>query len=258
MYPVACIQFQPAWKDLQVNLEAILQWTDRAGEVRAVFFPELATTGYLFQSREEALLLSLTPDDPRLDPLRRTAERSGKMITFGTPIREGDHLYNSALILHPDGSVRSYHKVHLFDREKNVFDPGPDAPGLIELDDLKVGVLICFDWAFPEIWRSLAMQGADLVVCPSNLVLPGKGQKGVIGHALYNRIYVVLPNRYGVEDDLRFTGGSLIVGPDGEILCEAPGVGDRILRSWIDPALARNKQVTSRNHLFKDRRPGFY
>ena len=84
--------------------------------------------------------------------------------------------------------------------------------------EAKIGILVCFDWIFPETWRVLALQGADIVCHPSNLVLPGFAQKAVPVHALMNRMYVVTANRVGTERDLTFTGMSVIADPAGEVL----------------------------------------
>jgi len=119
-------------------------------------------------------------------------------------------------------------------------------------------MLICFDWQFPEVWRILALKGAEVVCLPSNLVLPGLAQRAVPLHAMLNRIYVVLANRYGDEGELTFTGRSIISDPRGDIISEAHAAEDCVAVVEIDPAAARDKAVTPRNDLIKDRRPEEY
>jgi beta-ureidopropionase len=129
-----------------------------------------------------------------------------------------------------------------------VFDIGP----------CRIGMLVCFDWIFPEAWRVLALKGADIICHPSNLVLPGLAQRAVPIHALTNRFYVVTANRIGCEGDLTFTGMSTIADPKGQVLARAPRVGEKVNRIEIDVSLARTKDITSRNNILADRRPEQY
>ena len=119
-------------------------------------------------------------------------------------------------------------------------------------------MLICFDWVFPEAWRVLALKGADIICHPSNLVIPGLCQKALPVHAVCNRIFVVTANRIGTERDLMFTGLSTIANPRSDILVQASPDHEEVGLVDIDIALARNKNVTPRNHVFDDRRPEEY
>ena len=119
-------------------------------------------------------------------------------------------------------------------------------------------MLICFDWTFPEAWRILALRGADVICHPSNLVLPGLAQRGLPIHALLNRVYVVTANRIGLENDLRFTGMSLVADPQGNVLANASEADTEVSIVEVDLTLARDKQMTPRNHCFHDRRPEEY
>jgi predicted amidohydrolase len=131
-------------------------------------------------------------------------------------------------------------------------------PRPFELNGVKIGMLVCFDWMFPEIYRTLALQGADVICQPSSLVLPGKAQKAIPVHAMINRVFLVLANRTGTEQNLTFTGNSLIAGPTGEILAQASALGEEVLEADIDISLSKNKMITPKNHAFDDRRPEFY
>jgi predicted amidohydrolase len=129
-----------------------------------------------------------------------------------------------------------------------VFDVGP----------YRVGMLVCFDWLFPEVWRILALKGADVICHPSNLVLPGLAQRAVPIHALTNRLYVVTANRIGTEGNLLFTGMSTIANPKGEVLLQASPTDTEVGLVEADPEMARDKEITARNHIFADRRPEEY
>ncbi|MGC9332990.1 MAG: nitrilase-related carbon-nitrogen hydrolase, partial [Anaerolineae bacterium] len=127
-----------------------------------------------------------------------------------------------------------------------------------EIGACRLGMLVCFDWIFPEAWRVLALKGADVICHPSNLVLPGLAQRAVPIHALTNRVYVVTANRVGTEDDLTFTGMSTIASPTGDVLAQASPADEAVSLVEVDLALARDKRITARNDLFADRRPEAY
>ncbi len=258
MHQIACVQCCPAWKNLAANISYVLETLEKLEHLDLVIFPELATTGYVFEKPQEILEFARTIHDPIWLPFQTMAQKKDMGIVIGAPIQENQQIYNSALIFLPNGQAHAYHKIHLFDHEKELFAPGYRKPCIYEVHGLYFSVLICFDWTFPELWRSLAFQGADLIALPANLLLPDKCQKGIVGHALYNRIFVAMANRYGIEGTIRFTGNSRMVGPDGEIVAEAPAIGDRIIFGHIAVQSARNKQITTHNHLFHDRRPEMY
>jgi predicted amidohydrolase len=151
-----------------------------------------------------------------------------------------------------------YRKLHLFLNEKDFFQPGNGGLPVFDIGPCRVGMLVCFDWQFPEVWRILALKGADVICHPSNLVLPGRAQRAVPIHALVNRIYTVTANRVGREGDLTFTGLSTISDPAGEVLLQASATENAVGLVDVDISLARDKQVTARNHSFNDRRPGEY
>jgi len=172
--------------------------------------------------------------------------------------RDNGVLYNSAILIGPRGYVGKYRKMHLFMNEKDYFKPGNVGLPVFDIRLCTIGMLVCFDWIFPEVWRILALKGAEIVCHPSNLVLPGLAQKGVPIHALTNRVYIVTANRIGTEGDLSFTGLSMIANPKGDILAQASQKREEVRIQDIDIAMARDKMITNRNHLFSDRRPEEY
>ena len=121
--------------------------------------------------------------------------------------------------------------------------------------------MICFDWIFPEVARVLALQGADLICHPSNLVLQ-HCQKAMLTRSLENSVYSVTANRTGKEirprGELSFTGNSQIVGPKGNIMAQSNSQEDEVVVQEIDLAIARDKSITENNDLLGDRRPEFY
>jgi predicted amidohydrolase len=259
---LAIAQFEPALARREETERRLAELLPRAAGADLLVLPELANSGYAFTSREEALACAEVADGtgPFQGFLRDACRRFGiGAIATGLCEREGERLYNSALLLDAEhGRLGLYRKLHLFDTEKLLFEPGDLGLPLFELRGVKLGLLVCFDWFFPEVWRALALDGAELIAHPSNLVLPGRCQRGVPGHAMWNRLFIATANRIGSEGTLRFTGESLLVDPRGEVLAKASPDRAEVLRVAIDPALAREKRVTARNDAFLDRRPELY
>jgi predicted amidohydrolase len=123
-------------------------------------------------------------------------------------------------------------------------------------------LLVCFDHFFPEAARTLALQGAQIVCHPSNLVLPEYGQLTTRVRSIENRVFWILANRYGTEKrngkTLTYSGCSQITGENGKILARARAEGDSLTVVEVNPDRAANKQVTERNDLFADRRTELY
>jgi predicted amidohydrolase len=121
--------------------------------------------------------------------------------------------------------------------------------------------MICFDWIFPEAARSLALQGADLIAHPSNLVLP-YCHAAMATRALENGVFVATANRVGTEDragrSLTFTGGSRVIDPRGRVLAAAGTASEETIVVELDPAAARDKTITAHNDRLGDRRPELY
>nr|MBC8282363.1 acyltransferase [Nitrospinota bacterium] len=139
---------------------------------------------------------------------------------------------------------------------------GTDAPPVFDLDGVKVGVMICFDWRFPETARSLALKGAEIIAHPSNLVLPHCPQ-AMITRCLENRIFAITADRVGEEEripgeKLAFIGQSQVVDPDGNILVRASETEEEVHIVDIDLENARDKYLNPKNEIFKDRRPDLY
>ena len=149
----------------------------------------------------------------------------------------------------PNGVEHTYRKLHLFNEEKHLFDAGDIPLQINVVNDVKVGMLVCFDRVFPETMRALTIQGAEVIAHPSNLVL-SFCQEAMITRCLENRVFAITTNRFGSDKrphgEIKFTGKSQIVGPGGLFITE------------IDPAQSQNKNITRLNDLIADRRPEYY
>ena len=258
---IGFMQFSPNFGDVQVNLDKICEELNSV-DADLVVIPELANSGYLFKSIDEVSELAEEIPGPTTERLQSLANDNQSHYIMGMPERAGDQFFNSAVFVGPSGVIGVYRKAHLFYEEKLYFSPGDTGFSIFDMGDVKVGVLICFDHLFPEAARSLALQGAQIICYPSNLVLPTYGQLTTRVRAVENQVFTILANRSGKEDrgdkKLTYTGCSQIVGPDGNVLAEAAATGDSVQIVEIDPELALDKRITERNDLFGDRRPELY
>lgn len=256
---IAIIQFSPVFCDSGKTATLLKPLLEEARRADLIVLPELANSGYNFRTRDEAFQHAENPEDsPFAEMLHGFCKSNVCSVVTGFNEKARDKIYNTSLLIDETGIVGKYRKIHLFWNEKDFFSPGNLRPQVYDVKGAKVGMLICFDWMFPELWRSLALKGADIICAPSNLVLPGKAQKAIPVHAMINRVFVALANRMGTEDQLTFTGNSLIAGTDGEVLVSASATENQIIMTEIDPGKARDKMITPRNHAINDRRPEFY
>ncbi len=256
---VAAVQSAPAFGNVTGNLERALALVPEPCDLAVL--PELCTTGYQFVSRAEARGLAETvPDGPACARLRAFAAARRTSVVAGLAERDGDRLYNSAVLFRPDGSWGLYRKVHLFWEEKTLFDPGDRGFPVFSAAGATVGLMICFDWIYPEAARSLALAGATLICHPSNLVL-SHCPDAMITRCLENRLFAATANRVGEENrtgtPLRFIGLSQIVSPRGERLARLDATGTGAAVAVCDPATA-DRRITPRNDLLADRRPETY
>lgn len=255
---IGAIQFNPAFGDLTGNIEKLKRLIRSTIDTALIVIPELANSGYSFKSRKEAMEFSEPVNDSRfVEFIIAEAKANNKYIVSGFNERFGDNLFNSSLLAGPNGLVGIYRKIHLFMNEKDIFEPGDSEPQVYDIGVCMTGMLICFDWMFPELWRILGMKKADVICHPSNLVLP-YAQQAVPVHGMINRTFVITANRTGTERDLTFTGQSFIADPTGKTLSMASKDRDEVIEAEADLHLSRNKMITSRNHAFLDRKPELY
>jgi len=256
---IAYLQFAPALADPAETLRRLDELWPQAASADIVVLPELSNSGYNFESRKQAFeTAEPAADGPFTDYLTRVCRTRDFHVVAGLNELADGQLYNSSILVGPDGVEGVYRKLHLFWNEKDLFQSGDLGVTVFEVRGLRLAMLICFDWAFPEVWRSLALQAVDLVCHPCNLVLPGFAQRAIPGYALTNRYYVVTANRFGSERDLTFTGLSQISSPQGLVLSSAPADSPCVHLVDADLSLCRLGQITPRNHLLHDRRPEVY
>jgi len=257
---VAVVQTNPAFLDVAANVgraAALLAGT----RADVAVLPELFTSGYTFANRDEVRAVSIESDSTALQPLYDLSREHSMGICGGYPERSGGRYFNSAVFIGDGALVANYRKTHLFSREKEFFSPGDTGFSVFSYGGTRFGMMICFDWFFPEAARTLALSGAEVILHPANLVLP-YCQRAMFARALENRVFTVTANRVGTEENAgrrnTFTGGSVVVSPTGEYLLEMDKHTEEHRTVRIEPAAASDKKVTPLNTLFAARRPRLY
>lgn len=257
---VGFLQTHPLFGKKQENVDAAVSLI-KGMDADLVVLPELFNTGYQFTSWEESLALAeAVPDGETTQALIKLAKEKRLSIVAGLAEREKGICYNSAVLVGAQGFVGCYRKLHLFYNEKLWFAPGNRPLEVYTIGTVTIGIMICFDWFFPEVARALAVKGADILCHPANLVLPYCPQ-AMITRCIENRVFAITANRIGTErrteESLSFIGTSQILGTKGEILYRASTDQEESMAIEINPHNARNKHITPVNHLFEDRRITF-
>ena len=262
----AYLQFAPVYLDVEENwarVEALLEGLD----VDLIVLPELFSSGYFFRSSADLdQVAESIPGGPTTQRLSDWARDTGATIVAGLPERDGKRCYNSAVTVTPTGETHTYRKVHLYYEENALFDPGDLGFPVVEVstrdgEPYQLGVMVCFDWYFPEAARSLALGGADVIAHPSNLVLPHCPESMPI-RARENHVYTITANRHGSEtkngEELTFIGLSEICGPDGEVLRRSGRTDTEIGVASLDLDAVRDRSLNAYNDVLMDRRPDAY
>ncbi len=259
---IGFFQFAPRFGEVSHNLARVVETLDQA-DADLMVLPELFASGYQFVSKQEAIALSESvPDGPTTQQLIALAKRRRMVIVAGLAEHERGACYNSAVVVGPSGFIGCYRKTHLFFEETLFFTPGDTGFQVWDIGPAKIGVMICFDWYYPEAARTLALRGAEIICHPSNLILPNCPDSMPV-RCLENRVFAITCNRTGSEarggkDQLTFIGNSEVVAPKGAILHRAPREQEELGIVEIDPADARNKSLTPYNDLLRDRRQSLY
>ena len=257
---------EPKLAEVQRNLEACLARLEEAAAAGAqlIVLPECAIPGYMFDSPAEAALYAEEVPGPSTEALANACSRLGMYVVCGLVERDGDLLRNSAVLVGPAGLIGTYRKTHLpFLGVDRFVVPGDELP-VYDTPLGRIGVEICYDLRFPEVTRTLALEGADLVAHPTNFPMAAKVQTELItvARAAENRIYLLTANRVGKERRGEFCGWSQIVDPFGKRLAEAGETEEALLVADVDLAKARDKDYVIPGeyelYLFGHRRPELY
>ena len=229
-------------------------------------FPECSATGYCFDSREEAREFAQPVPGPIVNRMIDACRDADTFAVFGMLESDADAVFNAAVLVGPQGLIGSYRKVHLPFLGADMFTDFGDRPFAVQqVGDIRIGMNICYDSAFPEASRVLAIQGADLIALPTNWP-PGAecvAENAIATRAMENAVYYAAINRVGTERGITFIGRSRICAPSGKTLAVGSETDEQILYAEIDPLVSRNKRVVRipGKHAIDrmaDRRPEMY
>lgn len=258
---VGYVQLKTVFGEKQKNFDKVSDLLKDVEDVDLIVLPELFATGYTFTSIEEVESLSESNDGKTSQFLQEMGKRTDAVIVGGFVEKFENKLYNSAMMISKDGVIDIYRKLHLFNKEKKWFSPGNTKLKVNSIKGTKVGMMICFDWFFPEVTRTLSLLGAEVIAHPANLVLQ-YCQNAMITRCFCNKLYAITANRIGTEnrgeDTFEFTGRSQITSFNGEVLSSAPSDSEFVDFVEIFPEKTQNKSVTPNNDIFDDRREDYY
>lgn len=268
---IACVQFEPVFGDVSANLammEARIRQAHAQG-ASVVVLPELADSGYVFHDIDElSACAAPIPAGRSSKHLTALAAELSLHIVSGLAERDGKAFFNSAILCGPSGYIGKYRKLHLWNREKLFFQPGDLGLPVFDTVIGKLGVAICYDGWFPETFRQLALNGAELVCIPTNWVpMPGQDRHSEpMANILHkaaahtNAIYIACADRIGTERGQPFIGSSLIVGPTGRpIAGPASYDAEEILIADVSLSdIEESRKLSERNDVIGDRRPDVY
>jgi len=268
---VSCVQFEPVVGDKNSNLRETLELIGRATEAGAglIVMPELCNSGYVFETREEAFdLAEEVPGGLTTTAWSKAAADLGVYIVAGIHERDGARLYNSSVVIGPQGFIGTFRKAHLWNAENLFFEPGNLGFPVFQTPIGRIGTFICYDGWFPESYRLCALQGADIICIPTNWVpIPGQAEDReamanilVMAGAHCNSVFVAAADRVGTERGQPFIGQSLIVSYTGWPLAGPASPGkEEIISAEVNLADARRKRNWNEyNQVLRDRRTDVY
>jgi predicted amidohydrolase len=267
---IACCQIEPTVGEKEENVSKTLRFAGEAAGLGAnvILLPELANTGYMFDTREEAFSLAeVVPGGETTGKWEEFARDRSVYLAAGIAEREGHRLYNTSVLFGPDGYIGSYRKLHLWNREKMFFEPGDLGLPIFHTPMGRLAMIVCYDMWFPELIRIHALQGADFILNLTNWVAGAEEEKDsrvteavCVAQAHMSSVFMAAADRIGVERGQPFLGRSMIVSPTGEILA-GPASFDKeeIVTAECNLMEARTgKRKTRLNHLVLDRRTDVY
>lgn len=253
-------------KNIENSLKLISQAAEKGGNL--IVLPELCNTGYSFSTREEVYSLAeLVPKGKTTQAWIEIAKELGVYICGGIAEldEDGVKIFNSSVLVGPKGYIGKYRKLHLWNAENYFFEPGDTGLPVFDTPIGKIGMLICYDMWFPEAFRILALQEADVVCCPVNWVdskneeARKMGTNMAIVNANNNNFFIVAADRFGHEKGAYFPGRSIILDTNG-FTCAPIGSHDKeeIVLAKVDLFDSKKLNWTETNVKIKDRRTDVY
>ncbi|TCP29001.1 putative amidohydrolase [Scopulibacillus darangshiensis] len=237
MYKIAAIQMHALPKQPEANTATCIKMAQEAAQLGAdlIVLPELWISGY-YLSKSEFQEMAESPTGKTVTRFRELSKKLGVVMVVPFVEEDGEELYISLAVIEKSGELlTSFRKSFLWGREKAIFTPGKREYRVIETSLGLIGVLICADIEFPEPSRILALQGAEVIICPSVWSIPAENRWDIQlpARGLDNTVFVLGVNTVNEGS----CGKSKLVAPNGEILCVAPRDEPYILLHDIDLSL---------------------
>lgn len=260
---IAAAQIACVLGDLDANLRKIRDFSARAkeGGAELIVFPEMADTGYampIIQTCARPWSEGAVPE------LQKTAQGLSVAIVCGVSERDGASLYNSQVFIDAKGNVvGSYRKTHLFTAapigEDKCFSPGNELTSFQFGEGLRLGLSICYDLRFPEVYRTLAIEEeANVFILSSAWPFPRVEHFRILAtaRAIENQSYVIVSNRVGTDEGVTFCGSSAIIDPYGVTIASASTDREELVQAEVSEEAITS--VRNRMAVFDQRRPDLY
>ncbi len=259
-YKTAAVQFEPTMFEKERNIARITALVEEAASegARLIVTPEMGTTGYCWQNREEVRPFVETIPGDTTAHFQEIAKRNDCYIVIGMPEVDQvtDLYYNTAVLIGPEGVVGKHRKSHPYIAEPKWAANGDVAHEVFDTKIGRVAMLVCMDLHFFETARLEAIKGADVICHISNWLEERTPAPYWINRAFENCCYVIESNRWGLERTVQFSGGSCIINPDGSVE-SVMDAGDGIIYGTIDLAWPRKRDVLG-EPVFTARRTDMY
>ena len=265
-YRVAAIQYESTLGEKEKNVTDLLRLVEEAAqhEARLIVVPEMATTGYSWESRAEIAPHVEPIPGPTTDRFQQLAASYGCLIAISLPEVDPatNVYYNSMALIGPEGVIGTYRKIHSYISEPRWARDGDLGMPVWETPLGRLGGLLCMDAEYFETARILALHHADVLLFPTNWLDEKSPSSWWMARAFENGVYFIAANRYGLERGVQFSGGSCILNPDGSIQAYLDN-GEGIVYGEVDLSRCRNKSwghpaEEPSGNLLADRRPAEY
>ena len=262
LFRAAVVQTLAKLGDFEHNIALMTAYVEDAVRQGAelVVLPECMDTGYLFDSAEHCAELAETiADSPFVSAMAGLCKKHNIFIASGITEKDGDKIFNTGLMLDRSGEVAvHYHKQFLATHDQNWFEFGERGCPVADTDIGRIGLLICFDGRIPEIARSLALQGAEVLVDMANFFAMDQAEMWGPARAYENGVWLVAATKAGYERSIYYPGGSMIADPEGRVVKMIPYDTHGIAVADINLNAARHKRIYASNNKIADRRPDTY
>ncbi len=256
---ISFLQLDSKFEEKETNLNKLEQSLQK-NKADLFVLSELFTTGYMFKDRNELkTYCESIPDWPTTQKIIWLCKKYNSYLVIWLPEIQNWKLFDTTILVWPEWFIWKNQKKHLFYKEKLIFDKWENNYEVYQTPIWNIWLMVCFDFMFPEVYRTLALKWADILCLTCCLKTPPyKVITMARAWALQNWVYTITVNRVGEERWAKFTGCSEIIGPRMEVLAQWKDSQEDCQVVEIDINQARNKNYNQYNNLLWDRKTNFY